>query len=192
MQRQHPVEHRSAGQRPDHVVISSGTERAAAVFRIILLEHHGDMRVRGALVGAQPTAQLQPGQIGQHPVDKGPHRPLDQPPGSLRSEPVESEATVIMNEILKALARSPVTKILTTSMCCMPRFPTGVPQPCDVFVTGFQMCVTIGRLTDHTHLVDGGTAFRGVEPPSPALPRKEGKSHASVRPPSTTSVWPVM
>jgi len=105
LQCQHPVQHGGAGQRAGHVVIRPGPQRAAAVVRIVLLQHHRHMGIGGARIGAQPAAHFEARQIVHHPVDKGPHRPFDQPPRPFRPEPVEGEAALVMDKIIKAFAK---------------------------------------------------------------------------------------
>ena len=104
LQRQHPVEHRGAGERADNVIIRPGPKRAAAILGIVAFQHHGYMGIGGAGIGTQPAAHLQPREIVHHPVDEGPHRPLDQPARAFRPQPVEGEAALIMDEIIEAFA----------------------------------------------------------------------------------------
>ena len=75
---------------------------AAAIFGIVRFQHHGDMGVGGAHIGAQAAAHLQTGKFGQHPIDKGPHRPFDEARRTIRPQPVEGEAAMVVNEVLKA------------------------------------------------------------------------------------------
>jgi len=63
------------------------------------------MRVRGARIGAQPAAHFEARKVGQHPVDKRPHRPFNQPPRAFWPQPVKGETAMIMDEILKAFAQ---------------------------------------------------------------------------------------
>jgi hypothetical protein len=101
--RDHPVEDRSAVDRPEHVIVGPRLQRAAAVLGIIGLEHHRDVRLARARVGPQAAAHLEPGEIVEHPVDEGPDGALDQTLGAGPVYPRESVATPGVDEIVHRL-----------------------------------------------------------------------------------------
>lgn len=105
LHRHDPVEHDCTVERPDNVVVRPGLERAAAIVKVVVFQHHRDVRRGGALVRAQAAAHLQPRHVVHHPVDEGPHRPLDQLAWSLGADPGEREAALVVNEIVQRVSQ---------------------------------------------------------------------------------------
>ena len=74
--KRHPVEHGVQIERAGHVIIGSGLERAAALFAVAGIKHHGDMNGARRAGFAQAAAQLDPGHRFADPVNEGPGRPV--------------------------------------------------------------------------------------------------------------------
>src|SRR5690606_36270568 len=70
MQDEHAVEDRATSGRADHIVVGAGTDRAAAVLGVVMLEYQRDVHIGRAAVHAQAAAHLEAGQLGDDPVDK--------------------------------------------------------------------------------------------------------------------------
>ena len=147
----------------------STTPHKAAILGVIRFQHHRDMGVGSAGIGAQAAAHFQPGELGQHPVDKGPHRPFDQSPRPFGPQPVKGKAPLIVHEILKAFAKVASQEDIDDVHACPALLSAvGVAQVCDAFVTGLQQCERL------------------------RFSARSGPFQDRVRPPSTTSVCPVI
>ena len=103
--RQHPVENPHSIEFAKHIIVGPGAQRAAAIILVIAFEHHRDMRLGRARIGAQPAAHLEPGEVVHDPVDEDPDRPFDQAARSIRPDALERKAIGAVDKVLARFAQ---------------------------------------------------------------------------------------